>query len=165
MSEKKVCKICNGGILDDTFAQDSKLQYFFHITCLEKVSLLLKIKNSLVLNSVDFQSLQIIFEILYDDIPKDVISNLEKELFPDADKRSKKYEIELDQDKKIAINIISKAFNLSPGEFINLVLKNEIHFIRGCVGTNDSKENLEDYYQFEINIDELERGDFINVRK
>lgn len=65
--------------------------------------------------------------------------------------------IELDQEKKLAINIISKAFNLGLEEFINLVLKKEIHFINCLLGRSYPKENLEDYYKFEIDIDELKK--------
>lgn len=83
MCEKKVCKICNEHIVENSFARDSKNHYYFHTTCLEKLILLLKIKNSIVLNRVDFKSLEIIFEILSDDIPIDIISNLEEGLNAD----------------------------------------------------------------------------------
>jgi len=41
-----------------------------------------------------------------------------------------KIEIELDQDKKIQIDIISKAFNMTPGVFLDYVITKEINYAK-----------------------------------
>lgn len=68
-----------------------------------------------------------------------------------------KIEIELDQDQKIAVDIISKAFGINPQNFILHIIKNELSYIKSMINSNYAKENLEDYYSgFKINIKELE---------
>ena len=74
-----------------------------------------------------------------------------------------KNEIELDQDKKLEIDIISKAFNMKPEEFINLVIKEELRLIKNYLSWSYPKENLEDYYKFNINIDELRKLNLVEV--
>ena len=65
---------------------------------------------------------------------------------------------ELDQDKKIQIDIISKAFNMTPQEFIDFVLLKEINYIKFLLTDfSNPKAELEDYFEFEINIDELKK--------
>lgn len=68
-----------------------------------------------------------------------------------------KIEIELKKAHKLKIDIISKAFNMNPKEFINFVLKEELRFIKNSFNFSYPKENLEDYYKFNINIDELRK--------
>ena len=108
----KICKICNEYILLEDFVRDSKNHYDFHSTCIEKILLLLKIKNSKALNIVDFKSLEVLFEILYEDIPIDLISNLEEELNAHIREVKKvcsekqKGEIELDQKDYFTIKIL-----------------------------------------------------------
>ncbi|MHA1291370.1 MAG: hypothetical protein ACTSQJ_01730 [Promethearchaeota archaeon] len=69
----------------------------------------------------------------------------------------KKIEIELDLDKKIQIDIISKAFNMAPKEFIDNVITKELDYIKYLLEFSNSKEELESYYKFEINIDDLKK--------
>jgi len=76
--------------------KDSKVVYYYHAFCLEKLKLLLKIRKSNVLNSVDFKSLEIILGILIDEIPNEIVSSLNQcrtEIQP-------KFEITLALDKK-----------------------------------------------------------------
>lgn len=75
----------------------------------------------------------------------------------DINEEVDKITLQLDQDKKVEIYIISKAFSISPGEFIKLALKNELHYIKGVLEAPYPKENLEDYYKFEININSLRK--------
>ena len=66
-----------------------------------------------------------------------------------------KIEIELDQDKKLEIDIISKAFNMDRETFLKLIVEKEIDYIKCLLEFSNSKEELESYYKFEINMDEL----------
>jgi len=66
-----------------------------------------------------------------------------------------KIEIELDLEKKIQIDIISKAFNMSPEDFIKGAINNEIGFVKSTLELNNAKNDLEGYYKFEINMDTL----------
>ncbi len=66
-------------------------------------------------------------------------------------------EIELDQDKKLQIDIVSKAFNMTPKEFIDFVLIKEIDYIKFLLEFSNPKTELEGYFGFEINIDELKK--------
>ncbi|MFW9878790.1 MAG: hypothetical protein ACFFG0_37400 [Candidatus Thorarchaeota archaeon] len=59
--------------------------------------------------------------------------------------------------KKIAIDIIAKAFNMTPKVFIGFVLNNELNQIRSILKSIHPKEELEDFYKREINIDELKK--------
>lgn len=68
-----------------------------------------------------------------------------------------KIEIELDQDKKLELDIISKAFGISPGEFIDFVLKKELDYVKYLFELTHPKEELEDYYERKINLDELKK--------
>ena len=69
-----------------------------------------------------------------------------------------KIEIELDQEQKIAIDIVSKAMGLNPQEFILLVIRSELHYIKSTINSNSPKENLSSYYtNLKINIKELEK--------
>jgi len=78
--KRKTCKICDEQIAENSFARNSTYRYYFHVTCLVKLELLLKIKNSNSLNREDFKMLQILLEVLYKDIPIDLISDLEEKL-------------------------------------------------------------------------------------
>ncbi len=154
MSEKKVCKICDGQILEDSFAQDSKLQYFFHTTCLEKLRLLRKLKNANLLSEEEFKYVELFFELKLDwDDPGIEFDEIDNE----TDKLSKKYEIELDQDKKLKLDIISNAFNTAPQSFISSVLLKEMDYIEVLLSFTNPKGELEDYYEQAINIDELKK--------
>ena len=55
------------------------------------------------------------------------------------------------------IDIISKAFNMTSEEFIENTIKNEINFVKTYLSLSKPKLNLEDYYKFEININELRK--------
>lgn len=68
-----------------------------------------------------------------------------------------KIEIELDQDKKLEIDLISKAFGMDQEAFAKLAIEHEIGFIKDIFGFNNVKDDLETYYHFEINIDELRK--------
>ena len=65
--------------------------------------------------------------------------------------------IELDQDRKIEIDIISKAFNMTPKGFIDFVLNKELDYIKYLFELKHPKEELEEYYEREVNIDELKK--------
>lgn len=65
--------------------------------------------------------------------------------------------IELGLDKKLQIDIISKAFNMAPKEFIDFVLIKEINYVKFLLEMSNPKAELESYYEFEINIDELKK--------
>jgi len=65
--------------------------------------------------------------------------------------------IELDLDKKLEIDIISKAFNMTPKGFIDFVLNKELDYIKYLFELMHPKEELEEYYEREINIDELKK--------
>lgn len=70
----------------------------------------------------------------------------------------KKVELELNQDKKIQIDIISKAFDMTPQEFIDYVLLKEINYIKFLLTDFSHPEaELESYYEFEINCEELRK--------
>ena len=66
--------------------------------------------------------------------------------------------IELDQDKKLQIDIISKSFKMTPQGFIDFVLTKAINYTKYLL-TNftNPKAELEGYYEFEINIEELKK--------
>lgn len=66
-------------------------------------------------------------------------------------------EIELDLDKKLQIDIISKAFSVTPGDFIKLAIENEIGFIKSTFECNNAKNDLETYYGFEIDVNKLKK--------
>lgn len=154
MLDKKICIICNKQIIESSFAKNSEKQYFYHVFCLEKLKLLLKIKKSTVLNSVDFKSLEIIFGVLIDEIPNEMISTLN----PGLSEKQQKSEITLDLNKKIQIDIISKAFNMTPQAFIDYVLTKEINYAKYLLTDfSNPKAELEIYYEFEIDVDELKK--------
>ena len=72
-----------------------------------------------------------------------------------------KLEIELDQGLKTAIDIISKAFNWIPEQFIQYVIKNDIKYIKDTLergSFNDLREN----YNVSIDINELKKIKFKN---
>lgn len=71
--EKKICKICNKQIVESSFAYTPNKQHYLHTMCIEKLKLLFKIRKSNALNSVDFKSLEIIFGVLIDEIPNEII--------------------------------------------------------------------------------------------
>lgn len=73
MSENRICKICNKQIVENSFAYTPDKQHYLHTMCLEKLHLLLKIRKSNVLNSVDFKCLEIIFGLLINEIPNEII--------------------------------------------------------------------------------------------
>lgn len=73
MFDNKICKICNKQIVESSFAYTPKKLHYFHVMCIEKLNLLLKIRKSNGLNSVDFKSLEIIFGMLLDEIPNEII--------------------------------------------------------------------------------------------
>ena len=75
----------------------------------------------------------------------------------------KKIELELDQDKRIQIDIISKAFSVTPGDFIKLAIENEIGFIKSTFEHNNVKNDLETYYGFEIDVNELKKLILVEV--
>lgn len=75
----------------------------------------------------------------------------------------KKIELELDQDKRIQIDIISKAFSVTPGDFIKLAIENEIGFIKSTFERNNVKNDLETYYGFEIDVNELKKLILVEV--
>lgn len=154
MPDKKICKICNKQIIESSFAKNSEKQYFYHVFCLEKLKLLLEIRKSNILNSVDFKSLEIIFGILIDEIPGEMISTLNQGL----SEKQPKFEITLDQDKKLQIDIISKAFNMTPQAFIDFVLTKKINYIKYLLTDfSNPKGELEEYFELEIDIDELKK--------
>jgi len=72
-------------------------------------------------------------------------------------KMTEKIHIELDLDKKAKIEIIAKAFNMTPGDFIKDAIKKEMGFIKSTLKRDNAKNDLESYYKFEINIDELKK--------
>ncbi|KKL89286.1 hypothetical protein LCGC14_1916170, partial [marine sediment metagenome] len=63
-----------------------------------------------------------------------------------------KIEIELDPDKKLELDIFSKAFNITPGEFVKMAIKNEIAFIKAFLEISYPREKLMDYYHFKFDI-------------
>ena len=63
----------------------------------------------------------------------------------------------MDQNKKTQIDIISKAFNMDQEAFVKLAIEHETEFIKDTFGHNNVKNDLESYYNFEINIDELKK--------
>lgn len=153
MPENKICKICNKQINENSFAKNLEKQYFYHVFCLEKLKLLLKIRKSNALNSVDFKSLEIIFGVLIDEIPNEIVSPLNQGL----SEKQPKFEITLDLDKKLQIEIISKSFKMTLGDFLNYVLIKEIEYVKFLLEMSNPKAELESYYEFEINIDELKK--------
>lgn len=68
-----------------------------------------------------------------------------------------KIELELDQEIKQKIEIISKAFGMDPEEFIKIALLHEIHYISDCITFEHAKEELEFYYKREINMEEIKK--------
>ena len=68
-----------------------------------------------------------------------------------------KIEVELDPDKKLKLDIISNAFNTAPQSFISSVLLKEMDYIEVLLSFTNPKGELEDYYEQEINIDELKK--------
>lgn len=66
-----------------------------------------------------------------------------------------KIELELDQETIKKINIISKAFGAAPIEIIKLAIKHEIDYIYGYAASDNAKEELESYYNREIDIKHL----------
>ena len=152
MDEIKICKICKKQKIETLFARDPKLLNFFHTTCLEKLKLLLKIKNSDILNRVDLKSLEIIFNLLLEDIPDKIILLLNQNFREEK----QKFRIELDQDKKLELDIISKAFGMDPEAFIKYVLIKEIDYIQYLLDSKYPKEELEEYYGSDIPIEMID---------
>ena len=89
-------------------------------------------------------------------INETIMISLTKKVIKMCEKTTK-IEIELDQDKKVEFDIVSKAFNMTPKDFIALVLNNEIDQIKGLLESIHPKEELEDYYKHKININELKK--------
>lgn len=65
----------------------------------------------------------------------------------------------LGNDSKTAeeITIISKAFNMTPGAFLKYVVDKEIDYAKHLLEMSNPKAELESYYEFEINFDELKK--------
>ena len=58
-----------------------------------------------------------------------------------------KIEIELDPELKIGIDIISKAFNWTPGKFIEYCIRRDIEYVRGYAGLDSSySSDLEQHF-------------------
>ena len=161
MPDNEICEICimcnkpkDSNKQTYYCGKDSKKLYYYHAMCLEKLKLLLKIRKSTILNSVDFKSLEIIFGILIDEIPGEMISTLNQ----GRTEKQPKFEIKLDLDKKIQIDIISKSFNMKPQAFIDFVLTKEINYTKYLLTDfTNPKGELEDYFELEIDIDELKK--------
>ena len=68
-----------------------------------------------------------------------------------------KIEIELDQNKKLEISIIAKAFGITPGEFIKRMIKQNIYWIKEYLETDHPDHSfLLIYFGLEkINFKEL----------
>lgn len=66
-------------------------------------------------------------------------------------------EIEMDQQKKLEFDIISKAFDMELKDFINIAITHEIHYIKSTFSFKRSKEQLEFYYKRNINMNELKK--------
>ncbi len=153
IKNKAICKICNESIKEIN-VKDLKSDDYYHLCCFEKIKLLRKLKNANLLSEEEFKYVELFFELKLDwDDPGIEFDEIDNE----TDKLSKKYEIELDQEFKTQIDIISKALGMDPEDFIKFVLKNEIQCIKSYLNMSYPKENLEDYYKFEINIDELKK--------
>ena len=72
-----------------------------------------------------------------------------------------KLEIELDQDKKLEIDIISKAFGWTPERFIQYVIKNDIKYIKDNL-ERGSIIDLQENYNTGVDLGELKK--FNNLR-
>lgn len=70
---------------------------------------------------------------------------------------SEKIEIELDLDKKLEIDLISKAFGMARETFVKIAIEHEIGFVKSTFELNNVKNDLESYYNFEINMDKLKK--------
>jgi len=69
----------------------------------------------------------------------------------------KKIEIELNQDKKLEIDFISKAFGMDQETFVKIAIEHEIGFIKSTFELNNVKNDLETYYGFEIDVNKLKK--------
>ena len=111
MPDKKTCEICiicnkPKDSNKETYycGKDSKKLHYYHAMCLEKLKLLLKIRESNALNSVDFKSLEIVLGVLIDEIPGVLIDDIPNEMISTLNQglseKQPKFEIALDLDKK-----------------------------------------------------------------
>ncbi len=146
--DNKICKICNKQIVENSFASDSEKQNFYHVFCLEKLKLLSKIRELNALNSVDFKSLEIIFGILIDEVPNEIIPSSNR----CRSENQHKIVIELDLDKKLELDIFSKAYRMDPKDFIKMAIKNEIDFIKIFLAFSNPSEKLTEVYKFKFDI-------------
>ena len=153
IKNKVICKICNESIKEIN-VKDLKSDDYYHLCCFEKIKLLRKLKNANLLSEEEFKYVELFFELKLDwDDPGIEFDEIDNE----TDKLSKKYEIELDQDKKLKLDIISNAFNTAPQSFISSVLLKEMDYIEVLLSFTNPKGELEDYYEQAINIDELKK--------
>ena len=61
--------------------------------------------------------------------------------------KKEKIELELDQDKKLAIDIISKAFKISPGVLIKKMINRDLAWIKQGISKGSvTEKELIDYY-------------------
>ena len=92
-----------------------------------------------------------------ENVIEDLEWNTGLEFYLDVDEEVDKITLQLEYDKKLALDISSKAFNMTPKDFIDFVLVKEMNYIENLLTFTHPKEELEDYYEREINIDELKK--------
>lgn len=69
----------------------------------------------------------------------------------------------MDLEKELEIDLISKAFGMDQASFVKIAIENEIRFVKSTLELNNVKNDLESYYNFEINIDELKKLNLVGA--
>lgn len=70
---------------------------------------------------------------------------------------NKKIEIELDQELYMNLHIIAKGLNMDLNQCLLFILRKEVKFLKDNVLQDNAKNDLETYYNFEINLDDLKK--------